>query len=276
MSVVVVVPIYRAFAELSVAEVASLKQTLTVLAAYPVSLVCPEGLDVTGYEQLNKAVGGTLKIDRMATKYFGSIRAYNNLLWSKTFYQHFAAYQYLFIHHVDAWIFRDELQQWVDRGYDYIGAPVFEGFDKNQDLQYSVFLNGGCSLRNIASSLKIIKRIAPLRYLHFLLKAVSLKQVNSIGGFIRFMGLEKLLKIKSTTYLRPLLGGMGVNNEDLRWCWAAETFTDFTKPDPVTAIPFAFEFHPSYLFELNEHRLPMACHAWERYEPEFWKAYIKI
>jgi hypothetical protein len=49
----------------------------------------------------------------------------------------------------------------------------------------------------------------------------------------------------------------------------------FTIPTASEAVSFAFEAHPEYLFELNHQELPFGCHAWERYNPEFWKAIFK-
>ena len=198
------------------------------------------------------------------------------MLWSKSFYERFVEYDYLLICQLDAWIFKDELEHWVSKNYDYIGAPVFEGFEKNENYQYSLFLNGGLSLRNIASSLKIIKRVKPLKYLHRLLVLLSFKNVKSIAGFLKIAGLLKFLRIKNTEYLRSLLGGTGLDNEDLKWCWAAETFTDFTKPIPEIAMEFAFEYHPSFLYEKTGHKLPFGAHAWEKYEQSFWQQFIII
>jgi len=45
----------------------------------------------------------------------------------------------------------------------------------------------------------------------------------------------------------------------------------FTIPLASEAVAFAFEAHPEYLFELNQQQLPFGCHAWQRYNPEFWE-----
>ena len=51
-------------------------------------------------------------------------------------------------------------------------------------------------------------------------------------------------------------------------------FEWFRNCPPEEAMQFSFEACPAHLFELNKHKLPMCCHAWEKYEPEFWKAFI--
>ena len=41
------------------------------------------------------------------------------------------------------------------------------------------------------------------------------------------------------------------------------------------AIPFAFEAKPKYLYKINQNKLPMGCHAWYRYNLEFWRPFIE-
>lgn len=49
----------------------------------------------------------------------------------------------------------------------------------------------------------------------------------------------------------------------------------FFKVAPVSvALRFAFERQVEKCFELNDFKLPFGCHAWERYDYDFWKPYI--
>jgi hypothetical protein len=65
-------------------------------------------------------------------------------------------------------------------------------------------------------------------------------------------------------------------NEDLFWSlFVAPSCDFFTIPDASEAIAFAFEAHPEYLFDLNQQQLPFGCHAWRRYNPEFWERMIE-
>ena len=41
------------------------------------------------------------------------------------------------------------------------------------------------------------------------------------------------------------------------------------------ALSFAFEREVKVCFEKNERRIPFGCHAWERYDLDFWKKYIE-
>lgn len=41
------------------------------------------------------------------------------------------------------------------------------------------------------------------------------------------------------------------------------------------ALAFSFETEVKKCFDLNEKKLPFGCHAWEKYDLEFWKPYIE-
>lgn len=49
---------------------------------------------------------------------------------------------------------------------------------------------------------------------------------------------------------------------------------DFNPAPPEVAMKFSFEVHPEVLYELNDKQLPFGCHAYLKYNPEFWKKFI--
>ena len=57
---------------------------------------------------------------------------------------------------------------------------------------------------------------------------------------------------------------------------AGKKFNWFNIPLPLEAMKFSIELEPSYLFLLNNSQLPFGCHAWERYEPNFWRNHIQF
>jgi len=66
-------------------------------------------------------------------------------------------------------------------------------------------------------------------------------------------------------------------NEDLFWGMVAPTLYPFFKvPNKKDAFNFSFEREPRKLFELNGNRLPFGCHAWEKYDPDFWNEHINF
>ena len=54
-------------------------------------------------------------------KYFNSafVKAYKDTLYSR-----FEKYEYMLIYQLDAFVFSDRLMEFVEAGYDYIGAPL--------------------------------------------------------------------------------------------------------------------------------------------------------
>jgi hypothetical protein len=84
----------------------------------------------------------------------------------------------MLIYQLDAWVFKDDLMKWCNKGYDYIGAPWFEDFgsyEKGKKL-WRVG-NGGFSLRKIKYFCKVLSwkwpvikpKIKNLFNVHFLL-----------------------------------------------------------------------------------------------------------
>ncbi|MBL4883751.1 MAG: hypothetical protein JKY95_04320 [Planctomycetaceae bacterium] len=64
-------------------------------------------------------------------------------------------------------------------------------------------------------------------------------------------------------------------NEDRFWSEVVPVrFPWFQIPSPFEAVSFAFEVNPRKCFELNGSELPFGCHAWEKYDPDFWTNFI--
>jgi hypothetical protein len=63
-------------------------------------------------------------------------------------------------------------------------------------------------------------------------------------------------------------------HEDLFWSYATILDKSFRIPEYKEALAFAFELEPKLAYKLNEEKLPMGCHAWEKYQPEFWREKI--
>ena len=147
--VVIVVPVYKQ--NLNDDERKSLKQLHSVLGKYDIKIVCPEGMDVGEYS----LILGETHTQRFDGKYFSDRMAYCKLVSSVEFYETFNEYEYMLIYQLDCWVFRDELEQWCDKGYDYIGAPFFVKWFIDRGLYVG---NGGFSLRKISSIIAYLKK----------------------------------------------------------------------------------------------------------------------
>ncbi len=227
----VVIPVYKELAEAS--EKRSFWQCSEVLKDYPIVLVVPESMNTSYYEAL---IDHPVFIERFPDVYFQDVISYSKLLLSRLFYERFLLYEYILLYQLDAWVFRDELQFWAGKGYDYIGAPWLDAPPMENKKRPLVNLskrlvnkvgNGGLSLRRVSSHI----RWAPW------------------ASFV-FRWLPK--------------------NEDLIWT----LFVPFYKPTVAEALRFAFERLPQKSYERTSHHLPFGCHAWQKYQPDFWKAFI--
>jgi hypothetical protein len=179
--------------------------------------------------------GITPKTIRFKDEYFKSTKTYNKLLTSTVFYEAFANYEYILIYQLDAYVFEDNLLAWCAKGYDYIGAPKLRKHHlKGQASCTPVLFNGGLSLRRVKPLLRYIK-------------------------------------------IYQLFFNEWLANEDAMFSFAQRRARPFRillrLPHWKEALCFAFEQNPKISYELLGD-LPFGCHAWERYNPTFWKQFI--
>ena len=271
-SVTVIIPIYKS--NLTENEVRSFKRCLNVLEKHPISLICPKKLDISFCEAIALRFQKQIKIERFKDKYFSNFQGYNRLMLFLEFYNRFKNFEYILIYQLDAWVFRDELDYWCNKGYDYIGASWFDNY-KNFGEKFMEFAgNGGFSLRKVRSTLFVLKTY---KYYRTPVNLFVWEFNNS--SLIRFLFrlpiiFLKVLGIRNTFkhYTRNYK-----SNEDAFWVnIVPEYFPDFKIAPYREAIPFAFECQPQKLFEMNNCKLPFGCHAWEKYDYEiFWKNYIQ-
>ncbi len=140
-------------------ELISLTQCYKILGRFPIRIICPEGLDVTFYKK-NLSNPHFDFIDPIWQSNYAN---FNRLKIDPFLYQRYSNYQFILFYEPDAFVFRDELEYWCNAGYDYIGAPWFEGWhDATSESNIKGVGNGGFSLRNVKSILnqiKILKRL---------------------------------------------------------------------------------------------------------------------
>lgn len=260
-SCAVVVPLYQPLT--IAAEWLSLEQTLEILPEYPVYVVGPIGLEPY-FEELQQRVKSRLQYKTFADHFFASIEGYNDLLLSKRFYQAFSSYEYMLIVQTDALVLKNELETWCAKQYSYIGAPWFDGFTTpTQPLTLNSVGNGGFSLRRIPDFLKVLSR--PRVFKNTLMQSwpgnwlsIAYRYLKDYHSFVH-----------GNTHLNINV------NEDLFWgLFVPARCSFFRVPGAKEAISFAFEAHPDYLYQLNNQCLPFGCHAWERYQPNFWQQVI--
>ncbi|UKT64400.1 DUF5672 family protein [Pedobacter mucosus] len=266
--VIITIPIYKA--SLTIREKASLSQLFKVLGNHPIHLFTFIELELNEYEILLE--DKEFKITYFDKTYFKNTSSYSKLLLSFKFYDSFRNYKYILIYQLDAWVFRDELEYWCSKNFDYIGAPWFSNENKKQELSsfYGIG-NGGLSLRKTSSHLKALNNF-------FLLKSFGSLLTNFIKGRIGFTSLKNLfpdLTVRNVSH--AIFTPFQVINEDVFWSYLAKRkFSWYRVPNMLEAAKFSFEINAELLFNANNEELPFGCHAWEIYDYDFWKNHINI
>ena len=271
MNCVIIIPIYKPFLELTTNEVKSIVQCLRILKKHHISFICQESFsDIDLYNALAVGENKDVEFKQFKKKYFENIKGYNRLLLSRTFYDSFRKYDYMLIYQTDAYVFSDQLDFWCKKGYDYTGAPWFEGYFPSSSSKIIGVGNGGFSLRNIQKAIEILRRYNKLKNIFFLFRSLKIKWFLKTLAFIKKINTNSSIILSGNIILE-------YNNvkEDGFWSeYIPSLFSDFTVAPIDDAIRFSFEVNPRFLFELNEHQLPFGCHAWEKYDYSFWKNFI--
>src|SRR5262245_66317821 len=107
-------------------ELISLRQCVRILGKHPMTLICPDGLDTTWYRTFVPEV----PVEHLDRRWFATFSTFNTLMVSPLLYERYRHFEYILFFEPDAFVFSDRLEEWCARGFDYVGAPWFEGFDK--------------------------------------------------------------------------------------------------------------------------------------------------
>ena len=232
----IIIPVYKDHLEYT--EKLSLRKLHEVSKRkYNVYLVCPNKLDNTEYIEIFPE----LKEKRFDDKYFENTASYSKLCLSYELYKAFEKYEYLLIYQLDCLLIYDNIEEWCNKGYDYIGAPivatnafwpVLTKDSLGRDVYKPMVGNGGFCLRKIDTFMDILD---PNGYLN--------KRYN-------------ILNIISN-----------VNVEDLFICTELTKIYDISLPQYTEAVEFAIDMNPDVIKPKN---LPMGIHAFHKNFP-YWK-----
>lgn len=235
--VAVVIPVYKT--DLSEYETISLDRSLKIFCGQKIIILSPRGLPLERIKLLNAI---NYEVQCFQESSFTSIESYSRLLLSSDFYIRFIKYKFILIYQLDAFVFSDQLIDWCRQSYDYIGAPWF-GVD-----WFSEHHKPG--LGNFWGHLGIQKCMV------------------GNGGF-------SLRRIRSFLFALLVLKERAENwthNEDLFWSFEVpNNLPFFTRPSVEEALKFSFELNPKECFAANNRLLPFGCHAWEKYDIDFWR-----
>lgn len=251
----VVIPIYKSC--LSKNEQSSLDNTMKKLSIYPIVFLINEQVNITPLLSKYPQASTMTVSDEWLGKRRG-IQGYNEMMMSKEFYELFTDTEYILICHVDAWIFRDELEYWCSHGYDIVAAPwptrpIYRTFPIKQII----------SIRNLFVKEKRTKR------------SIMRDHIGNGGLCLRRVQAFKEVCIKYNSTIQEYIERAPQDvlfNEDLFWALEPE---DFKYPSIEEALKFSYDLKPRVCHKLNHKVLPMGCHGYtHKSRVKFWSQFI--
>jgi len=266
MKCVIVIPVFRIQPDQY--EEVSLLQCKKILGGYPVRLLAPGRLNLDYYYTLFNGCKDFGHIT-FNSKYFKSPQTYNRFMKSLVIYEALSEYNYFLMYHLDAFVFKDELEYWCDKNYDIIGAPIYEYDGTISPDNYLGTGNSGFSIHKISSAIRVLK---------------SIKKVYRFSDFLDWYRNYNLKgRLYHLPYFVRMLCGLGgwshhiLNysklNEDIFWgIQVPVKFPGFKVAPFEEAYKFSMEYNCKSLFEMNDRKLPFGCHQWYKGEfYNFWK-----
>lgn len=266
--VAIVVPVYKE--QMTSDEEISFRHLQHFLGRYPKYLLAPKSLRV------NHAGFG---VKRFKDEFFKNVATYSSLLLSKKFYESFSQYRNILIYQTDALVFSDQLLEWCEKGYDYVGAPWVES-PFTRFTKVPLVGNGGFSLRRIGGFLKVLNSKSyyqdPDEYwARFCAGKPKHQQLlNLPRKYLKRLTVFNGARWEAARWTRVGFTHLGPN-EDTFWSMRAIKYCpDFRIAGVEEALPFSFEVAPRKCYELNDRRLPFGCHGWAKYDREFWEPFL--
>jgi len=230
----VIIPIHKL--ELTSDEFFSVKKSLPNLSEHDIYWIAPTSLNIDHY--VNNF--GIKRIERFEDVYFADIKGYNRLLVSNLFYERFLNYEFILICQTDAIVLKNELHLWIEKPYDYIGAPWPNGYSFTlhtklipiaEGVKCTAFVgNGGLSLRRVKACINLI---------------------------------QEYLDISKTWDEHG-------HAEDLFFSFVGTLSSHFMIPNIMTAASFSHDIDPNYLQKFTNFNIPFGVHAWGKYDRELW------
>lgn len=259
----VVIPIYKSSPSKN--DLVSITQCCRILGRYSITLIKPYSLNPHPY--FLSAV--RFNVEAFDDDYFRDTRSYNRLLLSESFYQRFKHRQYILIHQLDAFVFRDQLEYWCEQGYDYIGAPWLDVTNPGTNFSEKIKF-ARTSREEYKNNIKQPESILPtdIQFYHMVGNGgFSLRQVEKFYTICKEK--KQTIKYYNENNIHHYF------NEDVFWSLEVNRREEVLKiPNYKTALHFSFEQRPELALNMTKGKLPFGCHAWDLF-PEFWYPIIK-
>lgn len=257
----IIIPIYKKLPDED--DVISLNQVFEILGDYNITFVHASSLEITAYKKFSRA-----KFEMFNDYFFESIYGYNQLMLSSALYKRFSK-KYILIYQTDAYVFKDELLEWVAKDYDYIGAPWLRSKEKIPFIKK--IWDSGISFIKSKINFKENKNIQKD-------KSLLYNQIGNGGLSLRkrkkFIEVLDLLSDVVKIYLKPENQG-SFYAEDVFFSIEPQRHRiTFLKPNFKEACGFSIENKPDKAMIYTNGQLPFGCHRWNKESRGFWEKYF--
>ncbi len=259
----VVIPIYTT--ALNDFEILSLKRTIAMLHDYDMVIIKPQSLDLQPLDTLLSSAN--YRVECFEDAYFKGRVGYNRLMMSPEFYERFLSSKYILICQTDVFIFSDQLSDWCQKDYDYIGAPWFPSYQAYTHKNWMAVVDWKCRT--------FISRISSFYF------SMKLKFMVGNGG----LSLRRTAKFYdlSKEYGQAAIKNMEQHPnhskyyEDVFWSYHVNRLEPqaLNIPSYEEAVHFSMDTHPATAYQISGGRLPFGAHAfYRRKNYRFWKEHI--
>jgi hypothetical protein len=260
MNVHIVIPICRPV--LSADERLSLHQAYHIFASTPITIIKPATLDLSAI----LVDFPRLQVEEFDPAYFTSKTSYNSLMLSCELYKRFLHLDYILIYQLDAFVFRDELAEWCNKGYDYIGAPWLQ-----KPIHSNRFYRIGSAFKSVV--LRCLGKFIPDRN-------ISRGKVGNGGFSLRRISSHFAVVTGAPECVHNYIALSKHSRfyEDVFWAVEAPQIDPTFRIAPLKeALQFSFDKNPALCYRRNHHRLPFGCHGFnKRKSKHFWKKFIAV
>lgn len=254
----VLIPVYKD--EINEAERFAITNNLSVISNRDVYFFGPRDLGPKYLKEFKNNSKNRISYADFDKDNFRSIKTYNSLMVSKSFYKRFDNYDYVMIVQPDALLFKDEIDYWCSLEYSYVGAPFTCLDEINRSAMHIFGGNGGLSLRKTSHCIEILSGLKHIPN--------TIWEINR-SSLLKYCWHHFIFSYNKTPFTPRI-------NEDYFWSvLVAEKFKFFKVAPPEIAALFSIETAPKQIYEIYGRHLPMGCHAWEKYDKNFLLGLLK-
>lgn len=229
---------------LSENEILSLRQCMNIFRSRPIYICCSTHFDTRVYTDVAAEFDTDCRIIRMDPVFFHVDQTRQLLMRTPQFYNYFTDFEYVLTYQLDCWVFRDDLDNFCESGYDYLCAPLVE---ECKDISTQNFILPEI----IISGLMMTKVSAMIKCIYMQLRDDLMHNYKSI------LSKPYISDKKSMgSYLTSI-------NSEFK-----------TAPEDI-CMEFAFGAKPRQFYEKIK-KLPCCCKGYVYHDKEFWSKFIPI